>query len=79
MLLLDEATSSLDSQSEILVQSALEHLMHDRTTIVIAHRLATVKKADRIIVLSKGEIIDEGRHQDLLKRRFIRQIGPFTV
>ncbi len=68
VLLLDEATSSLDSQSEILVQSALEHLMHDRTTIVIAHRLATVKKADRIIVLSKGEIIDEGRHQDLLKK-----------
>jgi len=68
ILLLDEATSSLDAQSELLVQEALEHLMRDRTTIVIAHRLATVKKADRIIVLSKGQIIDEGRHADLIKK-----------
>ncbi len=68
VLLLDEATSSLDAQSELLVQEALEHLMRDRTTIVIAHRLATVKKADRIIVLSKGQIIDEGRHADLIKK-----------
>ena len=68
VLLLDEATSSLDSHSEILVQEALEYLMQDRTTIVIAHRLATVKKADRIIVLSKVQIIDEGRHHDLIKK-----------
>ena len=68
VLLLDEATSSLDAQSELLVQEALEHLMQDRTTIVIAHRLATVKKADRIIVLSKGQIIDEGRHTDLINK-----------
>jgi ATP-binding cassette subfamily B protein len=67
VLLLDEATSSLDSESEKLVQEALEHLMEDRTTIVIAHRLATVKKADRIIVMSEGEIVDEGDHQYLIR------------
>jgi ATP-binding cassette, subfamily B, bacterial len=67
VLLLDEATSSLDSESEKLVQEALEHLMVDRTTIVIAHRLATVKKVDRIIVMAEGKIVDEGDHNYLIK------------
>lgn len=67
VLLLDEATSSLDAESEKLVQEALEHLMKNRTTLVIAHRLATVKMANRIIVMSEGRIIDEGTHDQLLK------------
>jgi ATP-binding cassette subfamily B protein len=68
ILLLDEATSALDAESEKLVQEALEHLMQGRTTLVIAHRLATVKKADRIIVMTEGRIMEEGRHEDLLQR-----------
>ena len=66
ILILDEATSSLDAESESLVQSALEVLMRDRTTIVIAHRLSTVRKADRLVVLAEGRIIEEGTHDDLL-------------
>ena len=66
ILILDEATSALDTESESLVQQALEHLMKDRTSFVIAHRLSTVKNADEIIVLSKGTIIERGKHQDLL-------------
>jgi ATP-binding cassette subfamily B protein len=66
LLLLDEATSALDAESERLVQDALEALMHDRTTIVIAHRLATVRAADRIVVLDEGRIVEEGRHDDLV-------------
>ena len=66
ILLLDEATSSLDAQSERAVQHALEHLMDGRTTLVIAHRLATVQKADRIIVLDGGRIVGEGTHASLL-------------
>jgi ATP-binding cassette, subfamily B, bacterial len=62
ILLLDEATSALDAESERLVQDALEHLMQDRTTIVIAHRLATVRSADRIIVMDQGRIVEEGDH-----------------
>jgi ATP-binding cassette subfamily B protein len=68
ILLLDEATSALDAQSERAVQHALERLMQDRTTIVIAHRLATVLKADRIIVMDKGRIVDQGRHAELIAR-----------
>ncbi len=65
ILLLDEATSALDAQSEQLVQQALDTLMQDRTTLVIAHRLATVRKADRIIVLDKGRIVEQGTHVEL--------------
>jgi ATP-binding cassette subfamily B protein len=66
LLLLDEATSALDAESEKLVQDALETLMHDRTTIVIAHRLATVRAADRIIVMDDGRIVEEGKHDTLV-------------
>ena len=67
LLLLDEATSSLDSRSELKVQSALKNLMKNRTTLVIAHRLSTIKKADNIIVLDKGKVIESGNHEGLLK------------
>jgi ATP-binding cassette, subfamily B, bacterial len=66
VLLLDEATSSLDAESEALVQSALEHLMRGRTTLVIAHRLATVLKADRTLVMEAGRIVEEGTHASLV-------------
>jgi ATP-binding cassette subfamily B protein len=68
ILLLDEATSSLDAASERLVQRALEFLEKDRTTIVIAHRLATVLEADRIVVMNAGRIVDIGRHEELVER-----------
>jgi ATP-binding cassette, subfamily B, bacterial MsbA len=68
ILILDEATSSLDAESERLVQEAVERLMAHRTVMVIAHRLATVRKADRIVVLDRGQIAEEGDHQSLLAR-----------
>jgi subfamily B ATP-binding cassette protein MsbA len=65
-LILDEATSSLDTQSERRIQDALQALMQDRTTLVIAHRLSTVEKADKIIVLDEGRIVESGTHGELL-------------
>lgn len=69
VLLLDEATSALDAESEKLVQDALDHLMQGRTTLIIAHRLATVLKADRILVMDQGRIIEEGTHKSLIKKK----------
>jgi subfamily B ATP-binding cassette protein MsbA len=68
ILILDEATSSLDAQSEVLVQEALERLMVGRTTLVIAHRLSTIRNADQILVLEGGRIVEAGRHEELLGR-----------
>ena len=68
ILILDEATSSIDTESEIEVQKALENLMKDRTTFIIAHRLSTVRNADRILVIEDGEIVEEGNHEELLKK-----------
>ena len=68
LLILDEATSSLDSESEKLVQEALDQLMKNRTSIVIAHRLSTIKNADQILVLENGQIIEKGTHEDLLQQ-----------
>ncbi len=66
ILILDEATSALDNESERLVQDALQKLMHGRTTLVIAHRLSTIEHADRVVVMEHGQMIEQGRHQDLL-------------
>jgi len=69
ILILDEATSALDTESEKLVQDALDILMKDRTTLIIAHRLSTIRNADEIIVLSKGEIKERGKHTDLMAQK----------
>jgi ATP-binding cassette subfamily B protein len=66
VLVLDEATSHLDSQSEALIQDALEKIMENRTSIVIAHRLSTILAADQILVMDRGQIIERGKHADLL-------------
>jgi subfamily B ATP-binding cassette protein MsbA len=65
-MILDEATSALDTESEQLVQTALEKMMQNRTSLVIAHRLSTIQKADKIVVLKKGKIVEQGKHEELL-------------
>ena len=69
IMILDEATSALDTESERLVQNALENMMKNRTSIVIAHRLSTIQNADTIVVLSKGCIVEQGKHADLLAKK----------
>ena len=69
ILILDEATSALDTESERLVQDALERLMATRTTIAIAHRLSTIKHADEICVLHEGEIVERGTHEELIAKQ----------
>ena len=71
ILVLDEATSSLDSNSEMLIQDALNNLMQGKTVIVIAHRLSTIQKMDRIIVVDDGKIIEQGSHPELLKMKTV--------
>ncbi|TIO95486.1 MAG: ATP-binding cassette domain-containing protein, partial [Mesorhizobium sp.] len=67
ILIQDEATSSLDSESEVLIQTAMERLMVGRTTLVIAHRLSTVRALDRLLVFDRGRIIEEGSHDELIR------------
>ena len=71
IMILDEATSSLDSESEKLVQDALEKLMKNRTSIIIAHRLSTIKNADIILVMNNGEIVEKGKHEELMNNNGI--------
>ena len=69
ILVLDEATSSLDNRSEALIQDAIEKLMKNRTTFIVAHRLSTIHKADQIIVLEKGRIVETGQHEELMNNK----------
>jgi len=68
ILILDEATSDMDSESETLIQEALSRLLKSRTAIIIAHRLSTIKNADKIVVIKDGEIVEVGRHKELIKK-----------
>ena len=68
ILILDEATSALDTKSERLVQSALDKLMQQRTTLVVAHRLSTIEQADKIVVMHEGRIVEQGKHAELLAK-----------
>ena len=69
IFVLDEATSSIDTQTEQYIQSAIDHLLRDRTSFLIAHRLSTIRKADMILVVRDGKIVEQGTHQSLLKAR----------
>ena len=69
ILILDEATSALDNKSEAVVQQAIDNLMKDRTVLVIAHRLSTVRNADCIVVINDGQIVEKGSHDELLKKK----------
>ena len=71
VMILDEATASIDSESEAIIQESLEKMMDISTMIVVAHRLSTIQKADRIYVLQKGEIVEQGNHQQLLRKEGI--------
>ena len=78
LILFDEATSYIDSQTEMWIQQALQKLMENRTAIIIAHRLSTVRHADRIIVLNRGRIIESGAHTELMDRRgFYYRLSQF--
>jgi ATP-binding cassette subfamily B multidrug efflux pump len=78
LLILDEATSSVDTETEVLIQDALNKLMTNRTSIIIAHRLSTIRNVDRIIVLHKGRIVEQGSHEELLNRQgFYRKLYEF--
>lgn len=68
-MVLDEATSALDTESERLVQVALENMMKNRTSVVIAHRLSTIQNADHIVVMQKGQIVEQGTHTELLQKQ----------
>jgi ABC-type multidrug transport system fused ATPase/permease subunit len=69
VIILDEATSNLDTESELFIQKSLNDLMKDRTTFVIAHRLSTIQKADQILVIEEGRIVEEGKHEELLAKK----------
>jgi subfamily B ATP-binding cassette protein MsbA len=71
ILILDEATSALDSESESLIQAALARILKNRTTFVIAHRLSTIRNADKILVIDKGQIVESGSHEKLMKKKGI--------
>ena len=84
ILILDEATSSVDTETESLIQEALDRLMENRTSIIIAHRLSTLKNADKIVVIDHGEIVEEGSHGMLIQRgglyaRLCRMQAALTV
>ena len=69
ILLLDEATSNIDTRSEILIQKGLDQLMQGRTSLIIAHRLSTIRNADMILVLERGQIVERGTHEELLRMK----------
>jgi len=68
MLILDEATSSVDTRTEVLIQNAMDNLMVGRTSFIIAHRLSTIRNADVILVMDEGDIVESGKHEELLER-----------
>ena len=68
ILILDEATSSVDTRTEVLIQNAMENLMHGRTSFIIAHRLSTIRNADLILVMKNGDIVEQGSHSELLEQ-----------